>query len=94
MKRAEMNELIERVRKLEERAHTHASFDVGEITSLAEEERETEIKIEPDTRTDNSPHCSFCGKGQREVKKLIAGPVVYICNECVKLCQDILDEEK
>lgn len=38
--------------------------------------------------------CSFCGKGQREVKKLIAGPTVYICNECVKLCQDILDEDK
>ena len=36
--------------------------------------------------------CSFCGKGQSEVKRLIAGPGVYICNECVALCNDILDE--
>ena len=37
--------------------------------------------------------CSFCGKGQREVKKLIAGPTVYICDECIKLCNDIIAEE-
>ncbi|MBI5192195.1 MAG: ATP-dependent Clp protease ATP-binding subunit ClpX [Nitrospirae bacterium] len=36
--------------------------------------------------------CSFCGKGKAEVKKLIAGPTVYICNECVDLCNDILGE--
>jgi ATP-dependent Clp protease ATP-binding subunit ClpX len=38
-------------------------------------------------------HCSFCGKSQDEVKKLIAGPTVYICNECVELCNEILAEE-
>lgn len=38
-------------------------------------------------------NCSFCGKNQDEVKKLIAGPSVYICNECVDLCNDILREE-
>lgn len=38
-------------------------------------------------------HCSFCGKSQDEVRKLIAGPSVYICNECVQLCDDILQEE-
>jgi len=38
-------------------------------------------------------HCSFCGKSQQEVRKLIAGPSVYICNECVHLCDDILREE-
>ena len=38
-------------------------------------------------------HCSFCGKAQDEVKKLIAGPSVYICNECVDLCNDIIEEE-
>lgn len=38
--------------------------------------------------------CSFCGKGQKEVKKLIAGPGVYICDECIELCNDIIDEEK
>jgi ATP-dependent Clp protease ATP-binding subunit ClpX len=37
--------------------------------------------------------CSFCGKSQREVQKLIAGPTVYICNECIGLCSDIIDEE-
>ena len=38
-------------------------------------------------------HCSFCGKSQREVKKLIAGPNVYICDECIQLCNDIIAEE-
>ena len=37
--------------------------------------------------------CSFCGKSQNQVKKLIAGPGVYICNECVDLCNEIIDEE-
>ncbi|MSQ82510.1 MAG: ATP-dependent Clp protease ATP-binding subunit ClpX [Myxococcales bacterium] len=37
--------------------------------------------------------CSFCGKSQREVKKLIAGPTVYICDECINLCNDIIAEE-
>ena len=37
--------------------------------------------------------CSFCGKSQRNVKKLIAGPTVYICDECIGLCGDIIDEE-
>ncbi len=38
-------------------------------------------------------HCSFCGKSQSEVKKLIAGPTVYICDECVDLCNEIIMEE-
>ena len=37
--------------------------------------------------------CSFCGKNQTEVRKLIAGPSVFICNECVDLCNDIINEE-
>jgi len=37
--------------------------------------------------------CSFCGKGQDDVRKLIAGPTVYICDECVELCNDIIEEE-
>jgi ATP-dependent Clp protease ATP-binding subunit ClpX len=37
--------------------------------------------------------CSFCGKGQRQVRKLIAGPGVYICDECIDLCNEIVDEE-
>ena len=38
-------------------------------------------------------YCSFCGKSQKEVKKLIAGPTVYICNECIELCNEIIAEE-
>ena len=38
-------------------------------------------------------YCSFCGKSQHEVRKLIAGPSVFICDECVELCEDIVDEE-
>jgi ATP-dependent Clp protease ATP-binding subunit ClpX len=41
----------------------------------------------------NLLYCSFCGKSQHEVKKLIAGPSVYICDECVELCNDIIREE-
>jgi len=37
--------------------------------------------------------CSFCGKNQKEVKKLIAGPAVYICDECIQLCSEIIGEE-
>ena len=38
-------------------------------------------------------YCSFCGKSQDEVRKLIAGPSVYVCDECVELCNDIIKEE-
>src|SRR5512134_2890303 len=38
--------------------------------------------------------CSFCNKSQRDVRKLIAGPTVYICDECVDICLDIIAEEK
>ena len=41
----------------------------------------------------NTLFCSFCGKSQHEVRKLIAGPTVFICDECVELCMDIIREE-
>jgi len=46
-------------------------------------------------RTDSTKilYCSFCGKSQHEVRKLIAGPSVFICDECVELCNDIIREE-
>ena len=44
-------------------------------------------------QTSRDLRCSFCGKSQREVRKLIAGPSVYICDECVELCNDIITEE-
>ena len=46
-----------------------------------------------DIKDQKKLNCSFCGKNQDEVKKLIAGPSVYICNECVDLCNDIIEEE-
>jgi ATP-dependent Clp protease ATP-binding subunit ClpX len=46
-------------------------------------------------KDDQNEHlfCSFCGKSQKEVKKLIAGPAVYICDECIQLCGEIIEEE-
>ena len=42
----------------------------------------------------NTLYCSFCGKSQHEVRKLIAGPTIFICDECVSLCDDIIDREE
>ena len=44
--------------------------------------------------TKKTLHCTFCGKSQHEVRKIIAGPTVFICDECVELCMDIVGEEK
>ena len=44
-------------------------------------------------KDDSLLRCSFCGKKRDEIKKLIAGPTVYICNECIDLCNDIIDED-
>lgn len=41
----------------------------------------------------NTLHCSFCGKRQEDISKLIASPKAYICDECVALCNEILEEE-
>ena len=46
-----------------------------------------------ENNTKNTLFCSFCGKSQHEVRKLIAGPTVFICDECVELCMDIIKEE-
>lgn len=44
--------------------------------------------------TNDNLFCSFCGKNQKEVQKLIAGPAVYICDECIHLCSEIIEEER
>jgi len=44
--------------------------------------------------TNDNLFCSFCGKNQKEVQKLIAGPAVYICDECIQLCSEIIEEER
>ena len=46
-----------------------------------------------DDKNNSNIVCTFCGKKQNEVKRIIAGPGVNICNECVELCQDILDDD-
>lgn len=48
---------------------------------------------DPAAKANNRLKCSFCGKSQDQVKKLISGPGVYVCDECVGLCNEILDEE-
>mgnify|MGYP003601944558 CR=1 FL=1 len=45
------------------------------------------------TKGNDPVRCSFCGKAQEEVRKIVAGPGVYICDECIELCKDIIDEE-
>jgi ATP-dependent Clp protease ATP-binding subunit ClpX len=59
--------------------------------------RETQQRVQVDRRREDhgsgNLSCSFCGKSQKEVKKLIAGPTVYICDECIGLCNDIIAEE-
>ncbi len=50
-------------------------------------------KISSSGDSKNTLYCSFCGKSQHEVRKLIAGPTVFICDECVELCMDIIREE-
>src|ERR1041385_1347401 len=45
-------------------------------------------------RGDDTLRCSFCGKSQNEVKKLIAGPTVYICNECIDICNEIISDDQ
>lgn len=55
----------------------------NEVTNLMFNDEETKGNIS----------CSFCGKSQDQVKKIVAGPGVYICNECVDLCQEIMEEE-
>src|SRR5699024_9965578 len=53
-----------------------------------------ELRVMSESSSDGKIlYCSFCGKSQHEVRKLIAGPSVYICDECVELCNDIIREE-
>lgn len=48
----------------------------------------------PFQKLEDTVHCSFCGKSQNEVRKLIAGPRVYICNECIDICNEIINADK
>lgn len=50
-------------------------------------------RMSKQARETTNPRCSFCGKPRDQVKKLVAGPGVYICNECISLCNEILEED-
>ncbi|MFT3865438.1 MAG: ATP-dependent Clp protease ATP-binding subunit ClpX [Solirubrobacterales bacterium] len=60
---------------------------------LRSSSRQEGIQLARPTDSNEQLLCSFCGKSQRQVKKLIAGPGVYICDECIDLCNEIIDEE-
>ena len=64
------------------------------VPKRSKEEAKARRKLERATRRKLPPclHCSFCGKSQGEVEKLIAGPTVFICNECVGMCNDVIAE--
>lgn len=66
-----------------------AKIDAAEPRSGAEGARSRV----PDPKRQKTLYCTFCGKSQHDVRKLIAGPAVYICDECVDLCTDIVDYE-
>ena len=61
-----------------------------EIPSFLRNQEEDHDKKEKSSTS----YCSFCGKSQHEVKKLIAGPTVFICDKCTDLCVDIIKEER
>ncbi len=62
-------------------------------TEARERAKQFERQNPGKTPAGDTLYCSFCGKSQHEVKKLIAGPQTFICNECVVLCMDIVREE-
>ncbi|HTT93304.1 MAG TPA: ATP-dependent Clp protease ATP-binding subunit ClpX [Solirubrobacterales bacterium] len=66
---------------------------MGPRRRSARTSRQEGIQLARPTDSNEQLLCSFCGKSQRQVKKLIAGPGVYICDECIDLCNEIIDEE-
>ena len=67
----------------------------GEIHDAMNKLREFQRKEPlPYEELGKPPYCSFCGKSKDKVNTLIAGPSVYICNECVNICQEIIDKKK
>src|SRR5258707_15573767 len=69
-----------------------SSWHLASRRSPSEQSREQAVLMNRKTR-DKDLTCSLCGKAQKDVRKLIAGPSVYICDECVELCNDIITEE-
>jgi ClpX C4-type zinc finger len=69
------------------------SVDVRQREESTVADRSSDRPDESVPERESQVACSFCGKGRDKVRKLIAGPHVYICDECVELCEDILQEE-
>src|SRR6478672_6232335 len=83
--------LLHVLRRGQELRH-HRSGDLGALAPRSAGQAEERTMARP-TDSNEQLLCSFCGKSQRQVKKLIAGPGVYICDECIDLCNEIIDEE-
>ena len=64
----------------------------AKIAAAASAERSPLLKLDSDQTAAKTLYCSFCGKSQHDVRKLIAGPTVYICDECIELCNDFVDD--
>jgi ATP-dependent Clp protease ATP-binding subunit ClpX len=64
------------------------------LTKLTKQKKRGRNKMTKKGDMNDNLFCSFCGKNQKEVQKLIAGPAVYICDECIQLCSEIIEEEK
>ncbi|HKA21074.1 MAG TPA: ClpX C4-type zinc finger protein [Blastocatellia bacterium] len=77
-----------RARKDRERARAA----VMQLENLQKEAAALQKAI--DASKDITLRCSFCGKSQNEVNKLIAGPMVYICNECIDICNEIIADDE
>ena len=66
---------------------------MSRVRAVEVETRDVMTKLSGGGDSKSTLYCSFCGKSQHEVRKLIAGPTVFICDECVELCNDIIREE-
>jgi hypothetical protein len=72
-------------------AKIEAAESSSSVKSLARDERSPSIDARNEPAPPKTLYCSFCGKSQHEVRKLIAGPTVFICDECVALCTDVVE---
>lgn len=68
-------------------------IDEEALFSIVEKAKKYDELVKP-FPNNKQVHCSFCGKSQSQLGKLIAGPQVYICNECVDLCHEIIHQEE
>ena len=68
-------------------------YDNWNILAAKIDAAQPRADVQKSTGHGNLLYCSFCGKNQHEVRKLVAGPAVYICDECVDLCTDIVDDQ-